>query len=619
MSNGIAGSMYFLAQGAAAKETIKPGTMRRVLRFARPHAWQLALFLVLVIADTAILVLTPLVYRHIINQGILPRDLGVVLRFAGLATGLAVVDAGVGLWQSYVAAKIGNAVVLSMRVQLFRHIQTMPLAFFARAQTGALVNRLDGDVAGAQTAFTNLLSNVVGTSISVSLIAGAMMALSWQITLTALGILALLILPARLLGRRLQALTRDSANLGAALSSFMVERFNVSGAQLVKLFGQRGREAEAFEARAQRVSDIAVRRAMNGRMLFTALMLMSSLTAALAYGWGGALAISGILDVGTLVALVAYMQSLYGPLAILSSAQVTVMSALVSFERIFEVLDLKSAIVEKPDAVRLAPGPATVTFEGVDFQYPAASEVSLASLEAVAVPDRDAMRPLLHDISFTVKPGEMVALVGPSGAGKTTIAQLVARFYDPRAGRVCINGVDLRDATLDSVQERVGMVTQEACLLHDTVRANLLYAKPDASEAALMAALRAARILPLIEALPRGLDTLVGERGALFSGGEKQRLAIARLLLKAPDIVILDEATAHLDSESEELVRIAFEAALKGRTSIVVAHRLSTILRADMILVVDGGRIVERGTHAMLLGKGGLYADLYRRQFSSAA
>jgi ATP-binding cassette subfamily B protein len=619
MASNFAGSMYFLAQGALGeKDRIKPGTFRRVLAFAAPHLWPLALFLMLILAEAGIAVVIPLVYRHIINLGILPHRLDVVLRFAILAFVLSLFDVGVGLWQTYVAAKVGNAVVLSVRTRLFEHIQTMPLAFFARAQTGALVSRLDNDVEAAQTAFINVLSNVVGNVITVVLIVGAMLALSWQITLTSIVLLALLIWPARLLGRKLQVLTRESYGLAAALSSVMVERFNVSGAQLVKLFGRREREAGLFRANAQRVADINLTRTMYGRYLFAALTLMTSLTAALAYGWGGMLAVRGVLDVGTLVALVAYLQGLYGPLAILSNVQVTVVSALVSFERIFEVLDLKSIVVEKPDAVAIPPGPATIAFEHVDFHYPAAAEVSLASLEAIAIPDPGAPKPLLRDVSFAVRPGEMVALVGPSGAGKTTITQLIARFYDPQGGRVLIDGIDLKDARLDSILERIGMVTQEPYLLHDSVRANLLYASADATEAQMMEALRVAQIQPLIASLSLGLDTLVGERGYSFSGGERQRLAIARLLLKAPDIVILDEATAHLDSESEEAVQVAFELALKGRTSIVVAHRLSTILRADAILVIDQGRVVERGTHAVLLAKGGLYADLYRRQFAAA-
>lgn len=614
MTNGIASSVHALLQGSPSGAAIGRATVRRVLMFARPHAWALAGFFVLVLVEAAVAAATPLVYRHIINAGILPHRLGVVAWFAALALALALLDAVAGLAQSYVAARVGNALVLSIRARLFEHIQTLPLAFFARARTGALVSRLDNDVTGAQTAFTNLLSDVVGNAVSVVLIAGAMFALSWQIALASLALLALMIVPARALGRVLKTLTREQYGRAAALSSIMVERFNVSGAQLVKLFGRREREAALFRAHAGRVADIAVKRSLYGRLLLAALVMMTSVTTVLTYGWGGVLAVRGLLDVGTLVALVAYLQNLYGPLTVLSSAQATVMSALVSFERVFEILDLESIVVEKPGAVRLVPGPAGIEFDRVAFRYPAAGEVSLASLEPACGPEQAAPLPLLHDISFTARPGQMIALVGPSGAGKTTIIQLAARFYDPNSGSVRIDGVDLKDAALDSILARIGMVTQEPYLFHDTVRENLLFAKPEASDAELMEALRMAQLLPLIQGLPRGLDTLVGERGYSFSGGERQRLAIARLLLKAPDIVILDEATAHLDSESEDAVQSALASALEGRTSIVIAHRLSTILRADAILVIDRGRIAERGTHGELLAKGGLYADLYRRQ-----
>jgi ATP-binding cassette subfamily B protein len=497
----------------------------------------------------------------------------------------------------------------------------MPLAFFTRTQTGALVSRLNNDVSGAQSAFTDILSNVVGNIITVVLILGAMFVLSWQITLAALILLPLFIFPARFWGRKIQAITRESYDLTASMNNLMVERFNVAGAQLAKLFGRRQDESKAFEAKAERVSDIAVKRTIYGRIFFTALLLMASFATALAYGWGGLLAIKHILDVGTVVALVSYLARLYSPLVGLSNIQVSVMTALVSFERVFEVLDLAPMILDKSDAIAIPPGPARISFDHVSFRYPTASEVSLASLESLAVPDnrpsdKTPEKLVLRDISFAVEPGQLVALVGPSGAGKTTITQLIPRLYDVQSGVILVNGVDVRDAKLDSLHQRIGIVTQDAHLFHDTIRANLLYAKPDATDGEIMEALRAAQILPLVASLPQGFDTLVGERGYRFSGGEKQRLAIARLLLKAPDIVILDEATAHLDSESEAAIQRAFEIALAGRTSIVIAHRLSTILKADQILVVQNGRIVQRGTHAELLEQHGVYAELYQLQFS---
>ncbi|MGB6632351.1 MAG: ABC transporter ATP-binding protein [Terriglobales bacterium] len=622
---GMIGPLRSFGQDASVvNKTVKPGTVKRTLRFASPYIRLLAVFLFVVILDAAIGIANPLIYRAIINQGILKGNSTLIIHLAVLVGILAIFDGAFGLTQSYLSAKIGARIVLSLRTKLFEHIQQMPLAFFTRTQTGALVSRLNNDVSGAQSAFTDILSNVVGNIITVVLILGAMFVLSWQITLAALILLPLFIFPARFWGRKLQAITRESYDLTASMNSLMVERFNVAGAQLAKLFGRRQDESKAFEAKAARVSDIAIKRTIYGRIFFTALLLMASFATALTYGWGGVLAIKHVLDVGTVVALVSYLARLYGPLVGLSNIQVSVMTALVSFERVFEVLDLPPMIQEKPGVIAVPEGPARISFDHVSFRYPSASEVSLASLESLAVPDNAALdnalgKNVLRDITFAVEPGQLVALVGPSGAGKTTITQLIPRLYDVQSGTVAVNGIDVRDAKLDSLHQRIGIVTQDAHLFHDTIRANLLYAKPDATDAEITEALRAAQILPLVASLPKGFDTLVGERGYRFSGGEKQRLAIARLLLKAPDIVILDEATAHLDSESEAAIQRALEIALAGRTSIVIAHRLSTILKADQILVVQDGRIVQRGTHAELLEQQNLYAELYQLQFSQPA
>jgi ATP-binding cassette subfamily B protein len=491
----------------------------------------------------------------------------------------------------------------------------MPIAFFTRTQTGALVSRLNNDVLDAQQAFTDTFSSVVGNVIGVTITLAAMLLLSWQITLVALALLPIILLPARWVGRRIQALTRESYNLNAKMISMMTERFNVAGALLVKLFGEPLREIRSFEEKAGRVRDIGVTQAMYTRVFMAAILLTASLATALVYGWGGVLAADGALQVGTVVALTAYLNRLYGPLTALSNVQVDIMTALVSFDRVFEVLDLEPMVAEKPGATAIPDGPATIEFDHVDFSYPKAEEVSLASLESVAVLDQAPSQQVLFDVSFTARPGQLVALVGPSGAGKTTISHLIPRLYDVRSGAIRINRVDLRDATLDSIRREVGVVTQDAHLFHDTIRANLLYAKPDASGDELDEALRAAQIMPLVESLPAGLDTVVGDRGYRLSGGEKQRIAIARLLLKAPKVVVLDEATAHLDSESELAVQVALKTALAGRTSVVIAHRLSTVREADQLLVVVEGRIVQRGTHTELLAAGGVYAELYRTQF----
>ncbi|HXN72134.1 MAG TPA: ABC transporter ATP-binding protein [Candidatus Acidoferrales bacterium] len=616
--SSMMGSLNSFGQDSSVlKKKVKPGTAKRMIAFAAPYAWLLALFLLVVIIGAAIGIANPLIYRYIINEGILKGNAPLVIRLAVLVAILGLLDGALGLSQGYLSARIGASVVLSLRAKLFEHIQQMPLAFFTRTQTGALVSRLNNDVSGARTAFTDILSNVVGNVITVTLILGAMFLLSWRITLAALVLVPLFVFPARFWGRKLQAITRESYDLTASMNNLMVERFNVAGALLAKLFGRQQDENKSFGEKAERVSDIGVTQAVYGRLFLAALLLMASFATALAYGWGGVLAVRHTLDVGTVVALVSYLARLYVPLLGLSNIQVSVMTALVSFERVFEILDLPPMIHEKANAVAIPSGPATVSFDRVSFRYPAASEVSLASLESIAVPDKTPEKTVLNEITFTAKPGELVALVGPSGAGKTTITHLLPRLYDVKGGAIKIDGVDVRDAKLDSLHQRIGVVTQDAHMFHDTIRANLLYAKADATDAEITEALRAAQVLRLVESLPQGLDTLVGERGYRFSGGEKQRLAIARLLLKAPDVVILDEATAHLDSESEAAIQKALEVALAGRTSIVIAHRLSTILKADQILVVQEGTIVQRGTHAELMEHQGVYADLYHRQLAA--
>ncbi len=616
---GWGGMRSMRRDSSVAHKKLAPGTGRRILRFAAPYKRLLGIFLVLIVIDAVIGVANPLIYREIINKGILGHRSGLIVALALLVAGLALADAVLSLGQRWFSSRVGEGLIFDMRSKVFAHIQRMPIAFFTRTQTGALITRLNNDVLGAQQAFTDTLSNVVSNLIGVSLVIVTMLFLSWQITLVALALLPVFVVPARWVGRRLQTITRESYALNAEMNTTMSERFNVAGALLVKLFGHPRAETTTFDARAGRVRDIGVTSAMYSRIFFAALMLTASLATALVYGWGGLLAVNGALNVGTLVALTAYLNRLYGPLTQLSNLNVDIMTALVSFERVFEVLDLPPSIQEKDDAVALPRGPATVELDHVDFSYPTAEEVSLASLESVATLDRAPSQQVLFDVSFTAEPGQLVALVGPSGAGKTTISSLVPRLYDVRRGAVRINGVDVRDATLESLRDAIGVVTQDAHLFHETIRSNLLYAKPDATEDALIESLRAAQVLRLVEGLPDALDTVVGDRGYRLSGGEKQRLAIARLLLKAPDVVVLDEATAHLDSESEVAVQAALKTALAGRTSIVIAHRLSTVQEADLILVVSEGRIVERGLHRELLARGGLYAELYRTQFERQA
>ena len=621
----------FRMDPSITKQKLKPGTIRRIAGYARPYRMHLVVFLLATAVDAVITVVNPLLLREIIDQGILARNEQVVIVIACAVAAVAIFDAVLGFVIRWFSARIGEGLIYDLRTQVFDHVQRQPIAFFTRAQTGSLVSRLDGDVVGAQQAITSTLSGVISNLLSLILILVTLFYLSWLVTVIALVMIPLFILPARLVGRRMQRLTRESMQLNAEMGSTMTERFNVAGAMLVKLFGRPREESGAFSSRAAKVRDIGVVTAMYGQVLFVSLTLLASLMTALVYGLGGTLVINGTFQIGTLVALTTLLGRVYGPIMSLSSVQVSVMTALVSFDRVFEVLDLKPLIAEKPDAVPLpraaeANGQGAlapeIEFEDVSFRYPTASEVSLASLESIALPAperRDAAAGVLHEVSFRAPSGKLTALVGPSGAGKTTITALAARLYDPNEGAVRIGGYDARDVTQESLHDVVGVVTQDAHLFHDTIRANLTYARPAATELELIQACEAAQIWDLVSSLPDGLDTVVGDRGYRLSGGEKQRVAVARLLLKGPSVVVLDEATAHLDSESEVAVQRALKTALAGRTSLVIAHRLSTIREADQILVVDTGRITERGTHEELLAAGGLYADLYHTQFAGQA
>jgi len=619
----------FSRDPSVTKQRLQKGTVRRIAHYGRPYRWDLLIFLVAAALDAAITVSYPILLGVIIDRGIIPKRIEVVAVLAGVVAALAVFDALLTIVSRYFTARVGEGLIYDLRTEVFSHVQRQPIAFFTRAQTGSLVSRLNSDVIGAQTALTSTLSSVVSSALQLALVLAAMFYYSWLVTVIALVLLPMFLIPARFVGRKLQRLTREGMQLDAAMGSTMTERFNVAGAMLVKLFGKPDSESQVFAGRAARVRDIGVTQAMYGSTLFIALALLASLATAVVYGVGGALVINGVFQVGALVALAGLLQRLYGPITSLSNVQVNVMSALVSFDRVFEVLDLKPLIEDRPGAVPLhvssqengsaADPAADIVFDDVSFRYPAASEVSLASLESIALPAperTDASLGVLHDVSFTAPARQLTALVGPSGAGKTTITHLVSRLYDPDTGAVRIGGSDIRDVTQDSLHDVVGVVTQDAHLFHDTIRANLAYARPGATEQELIDACRAAQIWDLISVLPDGLDTIVGDRGYRLSGGEKQRVALARLLLKAPAVVVLDEATAHLDSESEAAVQRALKTALTGRTSLVIAHRLSTIREADQILVIDEGRVRERGRHEELLAAGGLYAELYRTQFA---
>jgi ATP-binding cassette subfamily B protein len=617
----MAGQMRsYLQDRSVSSQRLGRDTLRRILTFARPYRRMLAGFIGLLVLSAAAGAATPLLFRHLIDDGIAEGDRRLVVLLAAAAAGLALLGALLSVVERWVSASIGEGLIVDLRTAVFDHVQRMPLAFFARTRTGALVQRLNGDVLGAQQAFTSTLQTVVSNGLTIVFTLAAMLLMSWQLTLLALVLVPAFVLPARWFGRRLADLTRRSYELNADAGQLMNERFNVAGAHLAKVFGDPERESARYAEHVRTLRDVGVRRALYSTWFRVGLTTLASVAIAVVYGLGGLQSIEGELTVGVVVALTAYLGRLYGPLTAMSNVQVDVMTALVSFERVLEVLGLEPTVAEKPGAADLrdavAARGASVELDHVTFRYPRSDEVSLASLESVAAARKDPDADTLRDVTCTVPAGSMVALVGPSGAGKTTISQLVSRMYDPTSGAVRIAGLDLRDVTFASLRATVGVVSQEAHLFHDTVAENLRFARPDATDADLERALRQARIWDLVSRLPEGLETVVGDRGYRLSGGERQRLAIARLLLKAPDVVVLDEATAHLDSESEAAVQAALDEALAGRTSLVIAHRLSTVRGADAIVVLEEGRVVEHGTHADLLATGGLYADLYRTQFA---
>ena len=602
------------ADPSVKAQKLKAGTVKRIFDFAKPYRRSIIIFLITVVIDAALVVATPLLLLRLIDDGVIPKNPELVTKLAIYVGLLAVADAGISMLGRYFSSRIGEGLIYDLRSLVFGHVQKQSIAFFTRTQTGALISRINSDVIGAQQAFTATLSGVISNVVSLVLVGITMLILSWQITIFALLLLPAFLIPTKWVGRKLQALTRESFNVNAEMSSTMTERFNVSGAMLVSLYGQPVRERENFRAKARRVADIGIKSAMLNRLFFIALTSVAAIATAFAYGIGGHLAISGKVTVGTLLAITALLARLYGPLTALSNVRIDVMTSLVSFERVFEVLDLEPMVKNRDGAGVFKGKNPRVEFDNVGFAYPRADEISLASLESAAKPETVESGEVLRNLSFSAEPGTLTALVGPSGAGKTTISALIPRLYDVTSGAIKIDGQDIRDLTMESLRDSIGVVMQDAHLFHETIAENLRYAKNDATDAEMQVACEAAQIWKLIDSLPNGLDTMVGERGHRLSGGEKQRLAIARLLLKSPSVVILDEATAHLDSENESLVHAALENALKGRTSIVIAHRLSTVRNADQILVLEKGSIVERGKHDELVALGGLYADLYNRQ-----